>query len=170
MSKERNPEIYLDCDGVILSREPFENEIQKVGIDNWSEHIVRRLADVAAHKTWLTTWGESEITQLEKNFGLAETLANYRLSRSSGCRGFGSSHLLDWKLELIDRDQKDNLRPFVWIDDNIDDEMRAKVESKFDAKQPHLLLSPETRFGLQPEHLDAVEEFVKNHQQNTLAN
>ena len=57
-------------------------------------------------------------------------------------------------------------RPFVWIDDDIDflrDQGLTPREWADGVSVPSLLIAPDTRTGLLPRQLDAVEEFLRRH-------
>ncbi len=61
-------------------------------------------------------------------------------------------------------------RPFVWIDHDIDflrGEAVSPREWADNISTPSLLIAPDTRTGLLPRQLDAVEEFVRQHGGNS---
>ncbi len=77
---------------------------------------------------------------------------------------------LDWKFLAVRRVVEQDPRSFVWIDDAIDflrDEAVSPREWADNISTPSLLIALDTRTGLLPRQLDAVEEFVRQHGGNS---
>jgi hypothetical protein len=61
-------------------------------------------------------------------------------------------------------------RPFVWIDDDIEflrNETATPREWAESMPIPSLIIAPDTRTGLLPRQLDAVDVFLRRHGDNS---
>lgn len=174
------PYLFLDVDGVL---NPFEKDLghDSEMFDDFDLHDVdfdvvagyhrsvavwlspamgARIARLAADLHWVTTWEDRANSAIAPLCGLPRDPPV--LTHGDN----GEEFDLDWKFsvvrELVDR----HPRPFVWIDDDIDflrDKGVAPREWADSISVPNLLTAPDTRTGLLPGHLDAVDEFLRQH-------
>lgn len=111
--------------------------------------------------TWHTTWndGDSIIHAAEKigiNPGGAEVVIS---DPDFNHDAKGKKDWTEWKARYIIEDQKNNPRPFVWIDDEAtkfwDLEILGNVRS------PGLIIQPKSRVGLTRAHILEIIEFAQ---------
>lgn len=136
------PVIYLDVDGV-LNAIPFNvNKLRKAGWSDWqkskvpspiegddrvfpfwtSKEMGAALLSLDCDIEWLTTWGDeadthvADLVGLPRGLPVTSTIDTYREARPSS--GLFVVNSFNWKLEILIKDQQENPRPFIWIDDD----------------------------------------------------
>ncbi len=173
------PNLFLDVDGVL---NPFElsPESAAEGFDDFDVHVVQfelepgrprdfmvrlspamgaRIARLAVNIHWATTWEHRADSAIAPLCGLPRGLPV--LSPLNEAEEWE-----DWKFLAVRRTVEHDPRPFVWIDDDIDffqDGALTPSEWAAGLSTPNLLIAPDCDTGLLPRHLDAVEEFVRQH-------
>lgn len=152
------PLLFLDVDGVLSP--------MSLGAPTWgdwkivegspfhlllSRTMAARIAALGVDLAWLTTW------QHDANRVVGALL------------GWPPHPVLEpgdppaerwWKLGSIEAWLADDLRPFVWVDDEL--EARAPLIDPWAAELtvPHLLVSPDPDVGLTPDELATIGGFV----------
>lgn len=168
------PYLFLDVDGVLNA---FDLDTSLGGFDDFVGHEIvvdngtgfrmflevllslemgRRISALPVEIIWLTTWGHDADLEIAPRCGLPGGLPV--ITTPSEATGNGS-----WKvgavMEVLDRQP----RPFVWVDDDLDD-IRARGKSARELVEelnlPGLLVAPDPRTGLIPEQLESIEAFV----------
>jgi hypothetical protein len=148
------PILFVDVDGVI-SLYGFERHEQPPGsflmvegivhcISSTCGPLLRRLAE-RFELVWATGWEEKANEYLVRALELERELPTLTFD---GRARFGSAH---WKLEAIEEFAGE--RPAAWIDDNIEDEIRAWAERR---AAPTLLVPTETHAGVTEEHVERL--------------
>ena len=174
------PYLFLDVDGVL---NVFEKDLGSDAdmFDDFALHDVdfdvvagyhrsvsvwlspamgARLAQLAVDMHWVTTWEHRANSAIAPLCGLARDLPVL-------LHGVNDEEWdLDWKFVAVRNAVEQDPRPFVWIDDDIDflrDQGLTPREWADGISVPSLLIAPDTRTGLLPRQLDAVEEFLRQH-------
>jgi hypothetical protein len=174
------PYVFLDVDGVL---NVLEKDIGRHGemFDDFAEHAVpfdtvsgyrrsvtvwlspamaARVARLAADIHWVTTWEDRVASTIAPRCGLPRDLPV--LTRDDG----GEEWDLDWKFVAVREAVAQDPRPFVWIDDDIDFLQDGSLTPRAWADSlavPNLLIAPEAGTGLMAHHLDLVDEFLRQH-------
>jgi hypothetical protein len=117
----------------------------------------KRLGALSAEIFWVTTWEHqadsiiAPLCDLPPHLGVLSRPTE--TTRSDG----------GWKFDEVRRAVGEKMKPFVWIDDDIDI-FRSAAESarQWAANLPvrNLLISPDSRSGLTHGQLEAVEDFL----------
>ena len=179
-TQSERPHLFLDVDGVLNAFElGLGSEVDR--FDDFDVHEVEfefevghprtfvvclspamgaRFARLAVDIQWVTTWEHRADSAIAPLCGLPSGLPVLT------ARDDAESWDLDWKFLEVRREVERDLRPFVWIDDDIDflrDEAVSPREWADGISVPSLLIAPDTRTGLLPRQLDAVDEFVRQH-------
>lgn len=125
---------------------------------SWAPELVAGLGrlhrDGAVELRWATTWAD-ESRQLEQLFGLPELVTAFA--------GLGPSPAVKTpalKIAAALLVLEDEGRPLIWTDDDAipaRGPLRDRIEA---AGPPVLLIAPDPRYGLQPEHLEEVSAFL----------
>jgi uncharacterized protein YegL len=174
------PHLFLEVDGVLNVLEKDVGGDAEM-FDDFANHVVPfdtvakyrrsvtvclspsmggRLARLAVDMQWVTSWQHRAGSSIAPYCGLPRNLPV--LERDDE----GEEWEVDWKFRAIRRLVEDDPRPFVWIDGDIDFLQDLSVTAKGWAKSigvPSLLIAPDRGTGLLPRHLDAVEDFVRQH-------
>jgi hypothetical protein len=177
------PNLFLDVDGV-LNPFDFDGGADGDGFDDFGVHAVEfelepgrprtfvvrlspsmgaRLARLAVTIQWATTWEHRADSAIAPLCGLPRGLPV--LSPLDEAEEWEA----DWKFLAVRRSVERDTRPFVWIDDDLDFFHDGTVTPRAWAAglaAPSLLIAPDADAGLLPHHLDAVEEFVRQHGQH----
>ncbi len=174
------PYLFLDVDGVLnvfekdlgADAEMFDDfDLHNVDFDVvagyhrsvavWlSPAMGARIAQLAVDTHWVTTWEHRANSAIAPLCGLARDLPV--LTHGDHDEEWD----LDWKFIAVRKVVEQDPRPFVWIDDDIDflrDDGLTPREWADGISVPSLLIAPDTRTGLLPRQLDAVEEFLRQH-------
>lgn len=161
------PVWLLDVDGVLNAAMPGWGETPDQGqafvhgnryLLRWAPTLARRIA--ALHHSggvevrWATTWVD-HIAQVEQLLHLPPLTT-----------AFGGVDVVDAEasvarkvaaaLHVVEVEQ----RPLIWTDDDAipdDGPALARIDA---AGLPALLVAPSSRYGLQPEDLDAIDDFL----------
>lgn len=171
----RLPYFFLDVDGVVnaFAYEPSvlgfgDFECHEVAVDDgpgtptryfevWlSRTMGARISMLHADIRWLTTWQGHADIEIAPRCGLPRGLPVVE-SEGRGRTG------LDWKFEAVRRTVETDLRPFVWVDDDLDLFVQAGVTPQAWAdslKVKSLLIGPDPRTGLMPGDLETIEVFI----------
>jgi hypothetical protein len=174
------PNLFLDVDGVLNALE-LDAGSGVDGFEDFNVHEVEfefepgrprlfqvrlsptmgaRIAQLAANIHWATTWEHRADSAIAPLCGLPHGLPV--LSPLNEAEEWD----LDWKFLAVRRSVQRDPRPFVWIDDDIDffvDDDVTPREWAAKLATPSLLIAPDTRTGLLPGQLDAVDEFLLRH-------
>jgi hypothetical protein len=162
----KRPVVLLDVDGVV-NAVPWGDKKVHDGFNDFCQTICagfrityspkmgERLAALDADIVWLTTWEQDD-------------MANAWIAPLFGWDPLPILHASDewyrpgwWKSSILEKFIRNDPRPFVWLDDDLSsEERRGGIDWVKDVNVPYLLISPQTANGLQPEHLDRVEEFI----------
>jgi uncharacterized protein YegL len=174
------PYLFLDVDGVL---NVFEKDLgcDAEMFDDFRQHDVdfdvvagyhrsvavclspamgARIARLAVDIHWVTTWEDRANSAIAPLCGLPRDLP--LLTHGDNDEEWD----LDWKFVEVRKLVEHDPRPFVWIDDDIDflrDQAISPREWADSISVPSLLIAPDTRTGLLPCQLDAVDEFVRQH-------
>lgn len=156
----------LDVDGVINADKPgwgaaprktgvYSNTCQREFRIRWAPALIPRIR--AIHRSgrveirWCTTWcGDTE--RLERALGLPAfdpCWTEYTNGRAAGMAKLAAARAV-----LAEG------RRLVWTDDNEVPLESWPLHAELSAEGRALLIKPDERYGLQPEHLDAIEAFV----------
>ena len=68
-----------------------------------------------------------------------------------------------WKFDVVRRSVADDMRPFIWIDDDIGSFRSGAESARKWAERlpiPSLLIAPDPKTGLTHGNLEAIEEFL----------
>ncbi len=180
LPRSRRPYLFLDVDGVLnvfekdvgadvemfddfaMHEVPFEVVAgYRRSVAVWlSSSMGGRIAQLDVDIHWVTTWEHRAGSDIAPRCGLPRDLPV--LTRID----HGEEWDLSWKFLAVRRAVEEDPRPFVWIDDDIDFLEDVSVTPRTWADSisvPSLLIAPDARTGLLPRHLDAVDEFVRQH-------
>jgi hypothetical protein len=123
----------------------------------WNSFLVDRmnaLFELPVELVWLTTW-RSDAPEVGRMMGFAPN-AERVLHPLSGITTFPS---LEWKLQAILAEQRDNPSPFVWIEDEIP--MLSESEKTAVESLGGFLIAPGSEDGVSPEQMTLIEDYVK---------
>ncbi len=154
------PALYLDVDGVVLvgkvseTASPFADYGE---YDNayYDRRVVGALGELIAKTevVWVTTW-EDTAHYVTREFGWPP-LRFLPLDRD---RSKDARTSISVKLPVVKEDLGSSGRPFVWVDDQITPAIVADIDESY--SQPHLLISPDKRFGVQEADISKMEQFL----------
>lgn len=156
------PVIYLDVDGVLnaLGHEndtwgdfelhksvvPDDIPFGEMGFDLWlSKEMIKELASLPADVVWLTTWRHDAPSKVAPLVDAPDW------------------PVIDWRLSKWDalaQDQRNNPRPFVWVDDGEATELNMNRIRSHVGKIPYLLIQPNSLIGLTPKDIDDIKVFL----------
>jgi hypothetical protein len=177
LQQQSEPTLFLDVDGVLNAFDfdpslatfgDFEDHEVTVDQGNGfrmvldlclSRSMGKRLGALSAEIVWVTTWEHQADSIIAPLCGLPPGLGV--LSRpTETTRPDGA-----WKFDEVRRAVGENMKPFVWIDDDIDI-FRSGTESprQWAANLPvrNQLIAPDPRSGLTHGQLEAVEDFLSS--------
>ncbi len=161
------PVWLLDVDGVLNARKPgwgaaptrrqvWSSAVRREFTVYFAPALMKRLRDL--HRTgrveirWCTTWC-GDTTVLEQAFCLPEFTTAWTEYRN-GCEGVNAK-------QAAARAFLAEGRPLIWADDTeVPLESWPLHDELMSAGPDVLLIRPDDRFGLQPRHLDAIEQFI----------
>ncbi len=164
--KTSTPVLYCDVDGVINIRTTQLNDLTKQFLHRsvpflkkpvplpfrYSPSVVESLTLYPVSFFWLTTWNHSAVKFLEPITKIrSEGVLDFRLT----VRDIGKEH---GKYKLLKDHQTANPRPFIWVDNVATKNYNPADWEEF--KHPHLIIKPETRYGITSDHLAEMEEFI----------
>ncbi len=119
-----------------------------------------RIARLAVDTHWVSTWEHRANSAIAPLCGLPRDLPVL-------LHGLNDEEWdLDWKFVAVRQVVEKDPRPLVWIDDDIDflrDQGLTPREWADGIPVPSLLIAPDSRTGLLPRQLDAVDEFLRQH-------
>jgi len=158
----------LDVDGVLNAAdpgwdgEPRQGRAVAYGVSyrvRWAPDLVGRIRQVHRSGTveirWATTWVD-EIGEIERLLGLPRfPLAFSGLGTAPAVAAPG----VKWRaaLDVVEVER----RPLVWTDDAIPS-LGRQLRRLGAGGLPVMLVAPDPFTGLQPEHLDAIEAFLRD--------
>ena len=178
--RPERPYVFLDVDGVLNVLEKDLGRHVEM-FDDFAEHVVpfdtvsgyrrsvtvwlspsmaARVAGLAADIQWVTTWEHRAGSTIAPRCGLPRDLPV--LARDLR----GEEWDLDWKFDAVRKAVEEDPRPFVWIDDDIDFLQDGSLTPRAWAHSlalPNLLIAPEAGTGLIARQLDLVDEFLRQH-------
>lgn len=165
------PFLYCDIDGVlnvdakavtdsvrklVFRKVPFGTYFSPLPMRfNYRPGIIEDLRQLQTSLYWLTAWNHYAVKVLEPITLLkSDGVIHYRMQMKDIGRESG-------KYELLKRHQEQNPAPFIWIDNLATKNYNPRDWEDFSF--PHLVIRPETRFGLTEDHMAAVREFVNTY-------
>lgn len=119
-----------------------------------------RLAGLGADISWATTWEHRADSAIAPRCGLPRGLPFLTMPCDA------TDHWAGWKFDAVRRSVEFDPRPFVWLDDDIDRFVACSMTARAWAAGlsiPSLLIAPDPRSGLLPEHIDEIEDFLSRH-------
>lgn len=119
-------------------------------VDFINEMSRKGLAEVR----WLTTWEQDARLRFAPAVGLDE-FPSYDDPQEE------ESPMSWWKGQIVADELFSIGRPFVWTDDDLDEET---IELFSGEKVPLLLIAPDSRPGLTPEQLESIRAFLSGHE------
>ena len=145
--------ILLDVDGVLnpVAQHP------RLVLSPARALLVQQLTALG-EIVWATTWSPTHTFHLTRELGLPATTEGIAFPRDMHANASAPAPTpkLHWVARWLAR-QDELPRALVWIDDLL----RPDAADWADAQPyPTLLVHPEPRSGLMPEHLDSVTTFV----------
>ncbi len=171
----RRPVWLLDVDGVLNAARPGWGEQPAQGtayVDGvayllrWAPSLVRRIASThaagGAEVRWCSTWVD-HVAQLERllhlpRIGTAFTGVDPDSRDARGLKIEAALHVVE-----VER------RPLIWTDDDavpLGGSLHERLEA---SGQPVILVRPHPVYGLQPEDVAAIEEFIAEEASRSLA-
>ena len=169
---DRRPVWLLDVDGVLNAHHPgwegrpAEGYARAGGARfwiRWSPELVARLQQIdatgAVEIRWATTW-VPWIESIEDLLGLPSWTAAW----AGPYEGDGSPAIptpirkLSTALHIVERER----RALIWTDDDAIPTRGPEHDRIAGAGVPCLLVRPNSRMGLQPADLDAIEQFLQH--------
>jgi hypothetical protein len=172
----KEPYLFLDVDGVLNAFQFDPNlatftdfEDHEVTVDKGngfrmifdlclSRSMGRRIATLPAEIVWVTTWEHNADLKIAHLLDLPRGLMV--LDMPDGAAELGAA----WKLDVVSRVVTAEMRPFVWVDDDMDTFRNEKESARrWAANLPveNLLLSPDPRTGLTHGDFDAIKDFLE---------
>jgi hypothetical protein len=170
------PILFLDVDGVLNAFEFNPNlatfddfEDQEVTVDEGSgfrmildlclsRSMGERIGALSAEIVWATTWEHNADSMIAPLCGLPRGMRVL-------VRPHSTTHLDGgWKFDEVRRSVAEDMRPFVWIDDDIDAFRNGPESARRWARDlpvQNLLLAPDPRTGLTHGHLETIEDFLE---------
>lgn len=132
---------------------------------DWSAELVKKLLDLRADYPftweWLTTWvGNTD--KINKNLGITDTTTAFWVPDPVGMARMNDDALQNYrdtsKLAVVRAWVQDNPGvPFVWVDDTA-----TKLWDTDFASAPHLVITPDEKYGMTKPDLDAFTSFVNS--------
>jgi hypothetical protein len=169
---DQRPVWLLDVDGVINANRPgwgaaptqrqvWSNHIGREFRVRFAPELIRRIRNI--HRAgqveirWCTTWcGDTAV--LEQAF----TLPELGTSWTDYCNGYVAKEA---KLAAAE-DVLAEGRKLIWTDDTEAPDESSDLHRALTADGQALLIRPDERTGLQPEHLDTIEAFINGNKEN----
>lgn len=152
--------LYLDVDGVINAGEPPwpSSKTERVSGFNvrWSPEMISALKGLDLELNWLTSWESAAPENLAHYIGYGEDAP---VAATRDRLWFDSS--LTWKFSGLQRLEQSDAR-FVWIDDELNPNRYygRPAEEAIAYYQNALLIAPDQREGITPEHIQQIKEYV----------
>jgi hypothetical protein len=178
------PVWFVDVDGVINVLVDYVNKPHLDSCSDWETIDVNGYTIVfsptlvesvnALSETidivFLTTWVESAVNNLAPALGL--NIKNFLRSDGSNSsfeyQGNDASKRW-WKLNgILDHINNDH-RPFVWVDDDMSNEVKRAIlgRAAFEGVE-NLLITPNSKIGLTEQHIGIIEAFTSRVSQPVL--
>lgn len=165
------PVWLLDVDGVLNARDPGWDGRRASGWAEaghgrfhitWAPGLVERMRELgqspAVEIRWATTW-VPWIDQIEQLLGLPHWPAAY----DGPYEGAGPAVPTPWrKLDAAHAVLEDERRPLIWTDDDAIPTDGDDFERLTIGRPSALLIRPAPHHGLQPDHLHAIEAFLRS--------
>lgn len=159
--------LYLDVDGVVSPFGPLGStgwggqwQLANAGMLEvaYSRDLVEELNALAKEPgvrfVWLTSWEEMAPKYLCPAIGLHGE--DWPVLASEG---WDRSHDW-WKLDALQQDfERSGTERFVWMDDQLEYETTALSWAGVLGRRA-LCISPDPRRGLEPDHVDAIKDFL----------
>lgn len=166
MTSTETPLLLLDVDGVlnaVCGAQPPDTwphwkhgEAQGNNVwwpITWAPAVVSTLTELASDGLveiqWLTTWADQANESLRELLGFPEPF------KVAGAPRYGGPW---WKFDVVGEMDLGH-RKLIWCDDNLRWEAGATRWTK-ERVAPTLAISPDTKVGLTPQHLEGILEFV----------
>ena len=153
------PVLFLDVDGVLnaMRQSPWagatrtrvtpEDSAFSYQI-NTSKMLGHRLLELEVDIHWLTTWREEANSLIAPLAGLPKDLPVVDWEWNPSDNGS-----IDGKQRAVAKWRQENpYHPYIWIDDEHD--------MKYDLTDDRLIVGPNARYGLVPEDIDLIEQWV----------
>lgn len=173
--QNRRPWLFMDLDGVVSPVPPQGAKARiarngpPTGYRTWpgalyDMYVDERLLDWAEQLdrvydvVWASSWDSTLLPVVAAPLGLDHwPVLPIPLTADSA---FGAGPL-SHKTKAIAGHLANDPRPFAWCDDYLD--RRSLPVPLRSPRLPHLLISPSTRKGLTPEHVEQLLEFARLH-------
>lgn len=160
------PVWLLDVDGVLNATRPGWGEAPDQGEAfvngacyslRWAPALTRRIGALvvsgAVEVRWATTWVD-HIMQVERLLRLPRIDTAFRGVTTDEDEAV--ERKLQAALDVVETER----RPLIWTDDDAIPDSGEVLNRLLDGGVPVLLLSPSTGHGLQPDDLDAIDDFL----------
>jgi hypothetical protein len=164
---EACPVWLLDVDGVLNAARPGWDETPRQGIAfvgevgyrlQWAPTLIRRIAALhhggGVEVRWATTWVD-HIDQVEGLLRLPRLDTAFNDIDVVNAEE-GVARKVQAALDVVEVEQ----RPLIWTDDSAIPQHGGVLDRLDRAGLPVLLIAPGSRYGLQPEDLAAIDDFL----------
>lgn len=172
----KNPVWFVDVDGVINALVDYVNKPHLSVYSDWETISVNGYTIVfsptlvesintlseAVDIVFLTTWAEAAVKDLAPALGL--NIKHFL--RSEGSNSSFEYQGNDpakrwWKLNSILDHINNDQRPFIWTDDDMHNDVQRAIfgRAAFEGVD-NLLIAPNSKTGLTPQHMGMIETFT----------
>lgn len=124
----------------------------------WSTKLIEALKSLDVEIVWCTTWCDDANRSVGPLVGLG---GDHRVLYPRG--GVVTFPSIYWKSEAVCADQEESPSPFIWIDDEVWDLGSETLLSVLPGQpiERYLLVGPEPNFGVSPQQIEEIRNFLK---------